>query len=428
MLQNDLKIEIPYGDQLVEVTLPAKHTNIIRPNPVEPQDERQTLLAALENPIDSPRFDAFLDGSQQLLILVNDGTRPTPTAKVLEILYPKLKEKNLLFLVATGSHRPPTEKEYHQIFGKYLEEFRDRIHFHVAKNTEDMCSLGTTKYGTEISVNKLCTEPGTKILVIGSVEPHYFAGWTGGRKSIFPGIAAYKTIEQSHSLALDPRAQTLALEGNPVHEDFMEALKALEALEIFSIQLVLDAAQGDQIYAAVAGDIHSSFIKAVEKASEIFVVTIPEKYDIVVAIQQFPLDINFYQSQKSVENGIQALNKGGILLLISRCWDGLGLDRYFELLPPESSPEAVLNRSKGVPYRLGDHKAVKYAEVAQWASMWAICGVPDAILKRAFMRPYHDIQQAFNDAIREKGDGAMILVLMDGALTVPTLQTPETIK
>jgi len=424
-MQNRTKLEIPYGDQLVEVTLPAKNLNIIRPNQVKSQDETKILLAALDNPIDSLNFDTFLKGTQRILILVNDGTRPTPTAKVLEILYPKLEDKNLIFLVATGSHRPPTEKEYQQIFGKHLEDFRDRIFFHDSKNAEDMSYLGKTEYGTEIYVNKLCVEPNIKILIIGSVEPHYFAGWTGGRKSLFPGVAAYKTIEQNHRFALDPNAQTLALDGNPIHDDAMQALSAFGDRDIFSIQLVLDASHGDRIYAATAGDIHSSFTKAIEKAFEVFIVEIHRKADIVIAVQQFPLDINYYQSQKSVENGIRVLKKGGILILISRCWDGLGLDRYFELMPPDSSPEAVLQRSKTVPYRLGNHKAAKYAEVARWASMWAVCGVPDEHLKRAFMKPYPNIQHAIDEAVTEKGEDAKILILMNGAVTVPTLRSSE---
>ena len=202
----------------------------------------------------------------------------------------------------------------------------------------------------------------------------------------------------------------------------MEALKVLEVPDIFSIQLVLDASRWDHIYAAVAGNIHSSFVKAVKKATEVFVVEIQEKADIVAAIQQFPLDINLYQSQKSVENGIRALKHGGVLLLISRCWDGLGPKNYLYLLPLEGSPEAVLDRIKEGTYRLGDHKAAKYAEITRWASMWAICGVPDAILTKTFMKPYHDIQHAFDDAIREKGEDARILILMNGAVTVPTLR------
>ena len=424
-MPSQTKVEIPYGDQMVEVILPTKNVQVIYPNQVEPQNEEQLVLSAIENPIDFISFGQFLQGDQQILILVNDGTRPTPTAKVLEILYPQLKTKNIAFLVATGSHRPSTEEELNQIFGIHLEEFRDRIHIHASRNAEDMSLLGHTKKGTEISINRLCVDPDTKILIIGSVEPHYFAGWTGGRKSLIPGIAAYNTIEQNHSYALDPKSQNLTLEGNPLHEDLTDALNAFDEQKIFSIQLVLDAERGDHIYAAVAGNIHSSFVQAIEKASEVFIVEIQEKFDIVAAVQQFPLDINFYQSQKSVENGIQALKKGGILLLISKCWDGLGFDRYLELLPPGGSPEEVYERTKERSYRLGDHKAIKYADVAQWASMWAVCGVPDSVLERAFMKPFHEIQHAFDEAIREKGEDSKILILMNGGVTVPVLHSTK---
>ena len=422
-MQNRTKVEIPYGNQWKEVTLPTKNVQIIYPNTVTPQDEGKILLDAIINPMDSPTFDTFLKKDHPLLILVNDRTRPTPTAKVLDILYSRLKEKKCTFLVATGSHRAPTEEEYKTIFGAHYDEFRDRIHFHDAKKDEEMVCLGRTKKGTEIYINKLCVEH-THILVIGSVEPHYFAGWTGGRKAFFPGVAAFKTIEQNHRFALDPQAQTLALKGNPIHEDALEALKTLAHKNIFSIQLILDASH--RIYAAVAGNIHSSFLKAVDKAAEVFIVEIQEKVDIVAAIQRAPMDINFYQSQKSVLNGIHALKRGGILLLISKCWDGIGLGGYLELLAPGTPPKSVLERIKGEKYRLGDHKAVKYAEIARWASMWGVCdGVPDTVLKRAFIKPYHDLQSLFEEAIREKGVDAKILILMDGGITVPTFCKTE---
>jgi nickel-dependent lactate racemase len=232
-----MRIEIPYGRDFIEAYVNDDNFGeMVYPNEVEVGDERETLLRALDKPIASKSFDEFLKDAKDILFIVNDGTRPTPTAKVLDIIYDKIRNRNVKFIVATGCHRAPTEEEYQEIFGSHLDEFRDRIHSHDSKNDE-MVKLGVSKNGTVIEVNKLGGEA-HKIAMIGSVEPHYFAGYTGGRKAFLPGIASYKTIEQNHKLALKMSAQAMALDGNPVHEDMEDAIKTVKGKEIFAIMTV----------------------------------------------------------------------------------------------------------------------------------------------------------------------------------------------
>ena len=183
-----MRIEIPYGRETVPVYVSDDNCGeMVYPNEVEIDNEAKTLTQALDHPIASKSFDTFISDASDLLLIVNDGTRPTPTAKVLDIIYKKIVKCNVCFIVATGVHRGPTEEELQEIFGKYLNEFRDRIHIHDAKKNEDMVTLGISKNGTEMQVNKLSMEA-HKIIIIGSVEPHYFAGYTGGRKAFLPGI------------------------------------------------------------------------------------------------------------------------------------------------------------------------------------------------------------------------------------------------
>ena len=234
---------------------------IVYPNRVKVGDEDQTILDALNKPIASKSFDDFLRDAKDILFIVNDGTRPTPTAKVLDTLFPKIKDRNIRFIMATGVHRGPTEEELGEIFGKHLELFRDRIHIHNAKKDKEMVKVGVSKNGTEMYINRLGVEA-HKIVIIGSVEPHYFAGYTGGRKAFLPGIASYKTIEQNHKLALKMAAQAMKLEGNPVHEDMEDAIQTIKDKEVFAIMTVLD--RDDRIYAATAGDISESLQAAIE--------------------------------------------------------------------------------------------------------------------------------------------------------------------
>jgi nickel-dependent lactate racemase len=178
-----VKIGIPYGREKILVRVEENNIGeIVYPNEVDIRDEEQSLHQALQNPIASKSFEEFLCDAKDIRFLVNDATRPTPTAKVLKMIYPQVKDRKIKFLIATGVHRAPTEEEYHEIFGELYHELKDRIYAHDAKEEEDMVHLGTSKNGTEMYVNKMAVDA-HKIAIIGSVEPHYFAGYTGGRKS-----------------------------------------------------------------------------------------------------------------------------------------------------------------------------------------------------------------------------------------------------
>lgn len=413
-----MEIKIPYGKEKILLEVPDDNVaGVLYPNEVEVGNETETLIRAIENPINSKPFEEFLSDARDVLFIVNDGTRPTPTAKVLEIIYDRIKDKDIKFIVATGIHRASTEEELKFIFGKYLDELKDRIYMHDSKNKEDMVFIGSSKNGTEMWVNRLGVEA-HKLVPIGSVEPHYFGGYTGGRKSFLPGIASWKTVEQNHKYALKPEATALVLEGNPVHEDMIDALKTIADKEIFSIQTVLDRER--KIYGATAGHIHDSFFAAIRMAQEVFCVKVASKADIVVSVAPYPMDVDLYQSQKALDNGKLALKPGGILILVSKCRTGIGERSFFELLSSSSDPRDALRRiDEG--YKLGYHKAAKMAEVSTWADVWGVTDLEDEDMESIFMRPFHTIQEAVNEAIKEKGENAQMLFLIEGSITIPMI-------
>ncbi|MCJ2562544.1 MAG: lactate racemase domain-containing protein, partial [Candidatus Thermoplasmatota archaeon] len=234
-----MRVEVPYGDGTLSAAIPeSAHVTVLEPKEVPPKDEIGLLKEAMSNPISFTPLSEFLSGRSEFLVVVNDATRQTPTAKALEGLSEILRHKKPEFLIATGSHRAPTEDEMGSIFGKFHHEYKDRIGYHDSRNSE-MVELGVTSRGTPVRVNKKVLEF-DKIVLINSVEPHYFAGYTGGRKSILPGVSSYETIEANHKFALEPAARTTSLEGNPVHEDMAEAIGFLDREKLFSINLVLD--------------------------------------------------------------------------------------------------------------------------------------------------------------------------------------------
>ncbi len=411
-----MKVDVPYGKEgSMSATLDDDiQVSFLEANDVEISDEDQCIENSIANPINSKNFKDFLDGAENVLVIVNDATRPTPTKKVLEVIFEDLSKVNYNFIIATGAHRGPSEEEYIQIFGQYYEKIKNNIIVHDARKDEDQVLIGTSSNGTEMWVNKAGVEA-DKFIIISSVEPHYFAGYTGGRKSFLPGIAGYKTIEQNHKLALVPEAKALALDGNPVHEDMADAIKTVKQ-EIFSIMTVLD--KNHKVYATCSGHINDSFYAAIDKANEVFAAKLPEKADIVVSVVKFPQDIDLYQAQKGIDNAKLALKEDGIMILVAKCRCGIGGKAFADLLGSCDTPKAALDKIEQ-GYVLGYHKAAKMAEIGLWAQMWGVTDVEPDIISKLFIKPYSDLQTAIDQALEEKGKDASVLFLMDGGLTVP---------
>ncbi|MFA5771309.1 MAG: nickel-dependent lactate racemase [Thermoplasmata archaeon] len=415
-----MKIKVPYGGGEVAIEVDKKNVvGVVNLNNVKLGDERKIVESALKNPTNSKPFEEFIDGAgnKEILIIVNDATRPSSASKIIPVIYDKIKTRNFKFIIATGSHRVPKDDEFRYIFGEYYPKLRDRVFVHESKKSSDMVCIGKAKDGSDAYVNKMVLEA-DRIVVIGSVEPHYFAGYTGGRKAFLPGVASYETITANHKYALDPKAETLALRGNPVHEG-MEHIARLVKKEIFAVMVVLT--EKEELYAATAGNIFDSFYAATKKADEIFSVKIGEKADIVVSVATPPQDKNLYQSQKAADNGKLALKKDGILILVAKCKDGIGEESFLQMMSRHSSPQELIAGISG-GYKLGDHKAVKLAEISTWAQLWAVTGLKDEVVKNAFMMPFSDVREAIDEAIKEKGENAKILFLMCGSVSVPKVE------
>ncbi|HWP68815.1 MAG TPA: nickel-dependent lactate racemase, partial [Rectinemataceae bacterium] len=311
---------------------------------------------------------------------------------------------------------------YRQILGKHYDRLRPRIVAHVARDEASLVDLGKTRNGTPILLNKAVFEA-DRIIAIGSVEPHYFAGYTGGRKAFLPGVAGYATIQANHKLALSPLARALELERNPVSQDMDDALNLIH-IPTFSIMTVLDKDQG--LAWCSAGEIRASFKEAVEKANSIFCVPIDGLFDIVVSAARFPMDIDLYQSQKAIDNGSLALADGGTLIMVSSCRDGIGDKTFLELMGSSSSLAGVLEKINA-GYRLGFHKAAKIALIAQRAEIVAYTELDPDLVKKAFIRPCADLQAALDDAIAKcaianPGRRPRVCVIPDGSVTVPLLR------
>jgi nickel-dependent lactate racemase len=412
-----MHFEIPYGNKILAMDVDdTRVMAVLSPNDVPKHDETEILKESLNHPIASKPFEAFLLGAQNILCVVNDASRPSPTVRFLDVVFDLLKDRPIRFLVATGSHPGPSENELRTLFGNYLERFRNRIHIHDAKKEEDLVIAGKTRFGTDVLLNRFVLDA-DRIVTLGTVEPHYFAGFTGGRKSFLPGCAAYAAIEQNHKLALSPKSRTCELEGNPVHEDMEEAAALLSGKQIFALQVVVDGE--DRICAAFAGNLGAAFQRAVEKSRRMYCVPVPEPADVVVGAVTPPLDADLYQAHKALENAKPVVKRGGIFILVAPCTRGLGNDGFVRQLASEKNPADVIKKVER-EYKLGFHKSVKIAEFVQHSQCWAVTDLDPGILKSMFMRPFGDLHHAVDEALSQKPNGKILFIQSAGTV-VPNI-------
>ena len=314
-----MRIELPWAGGTTPVEIDTGCVGgVLGADAEEAADPEAVLRTALATP--GAEFEDFLAGAgSPLLVVVNDGTRPTPSAEVLAVLRPALEEwsksagNELSFVIATGTHRAALPEEVERILGVDLADaYADCIYCHNSQDKDGLVCLARTTRGTSVWVNRLVAEAESMVL-INSVEPHYFAGYTGGRKSLFPGLAGYQTVWANHKLSMEAGSKHLVLAGNPVHEDLEEAMAlGIAGKQVYSIQLVLD--KEHRVGFVSAGSLEKTFEEAVAVAEKQFVLDLDRAYDVVVAAAPYPMDCNFYQTNKAIQSGALAVKDGGILI------------------------------------------------------------------------------------------------------------------
>ena len=418
-----MKIKIPYDNKEIDLEIVAdSNAYITVPKKIILASESDTIKKALNNPVNSAPLEKWVKINKNFLFIINDAARPTPTFKILKEIKKITNVEGAKYLIATGAHRKPTVSELESIFGNFYEKIKSNIIIHNAKDNKNLNHLGTTKNGTEVWINKEITKA-EAIIPIGSVEPHYFAGFTGGRKSFIPGAAGYDTIEENHKLALKKEAAPLKLKNNPVHIDLLEAFNKIPEIPIFSVQTIV--ANGKNLCAVFCGDIHESFYKASEYAHDVFTVPVKEKADIVITAVKPPLDKNLYQAHKAIEHGRLILKEEGIIILVASCREGIGPDNFYKLLSSSDNPdEAIKKANKN--YRLGYHKAARIAELSKKSEIYAVTEIGNKILRNTFIKPFDSLQEALDKSIEEKGSQANLLIIRNGGNTIPVTGSKRT--
>lgn len=341
------QFSVPFGKEKIVFALPENEVaGVLESKAHEykaPKSEAELVADALANPIGSPRLSELAKGKKTCTIISSDHTRPVPSHVIMPQLLAELRKGNpdidITILVATGMHRPTTRDE---LVAKYGAEIADKEKFvvHVSRNDEDMVSIGTLPSGGDCRINKVAVN--TDLLISeGFIEPHFFAGMSGGRKSVLPGIASKVTVLANHcSEFIDsPYARTGILEGNPIHKDMLYAAKAAHLA--FICNVVIDADK--KVIAAFAGDSEKAHLEGVAFEMKLAGVK-PIPADIVVTTNGgYPLDQNIYQSVKGMTAAEATCKPGGVIIDVTACSDGHGGEDFFNTLKDAADVQKAMN-------------------------------------------------------------------------------------
>lgn len=340
------KIELKYGRGSIPFEYEESRFEVLGIESTSQPLSDVEMGQALDSPIDSPPLEDIVSMGQRVLLVVPDATRQTGAGQIVNLVVRRLiangsapGDINIIF--ATGIHRPVSEEEKKTILTPFIAQ-RIRTINHNAKGQVKIFRVGETSGGIPVELNWLLSEFDHTIL-IGGVTFHYFAGFTGGRKLICPGLASAKTIEETHRLAFDCKSRdrrkgvgTSMLGGNPVHEAFVEA--AAFANPSFCINTIVNEA--GEIVQLFCGDWKTSHKRACDSYLSNHRVTIREKRDLViVSCGGYPLDINLIQAHKALEAASHACNEGGTIVLVAECGDGLGRDDFLKWFAAKDTDE-----------------------------------------------------------------------------------------
>ena len=396
--------DVPYGGGRLAFSLPDACLRQPRSRP----GELRASIAA-----DRERLAKDIARARSVLVVVNDAYRPTPTQELLAPFALALAQcSEVRFVVATGMHPAPSRLELLRLLGGWPREYEVHVH----SESSRCIDFGTLTDGTRLELNSLLDGPET-ILLVGSVEPHFFAGFTGGPKQLLPGLASRQTTEANHRHATHPLCRPLQLEGNPVAEGIREAGE-LFGSRLLSIQSVAGPSGWEVFWGAEP----ETFLSATKRSREVAERIWEEPLDGLVAVLGSPLDRNLYQLQKGFENHLAAVKDGGWVLLVSACADGVG-NEFFGRLALEYPDRQRLPAWESQRYSLGLHKLYRTAAALERLEVFLYSQLPADVVRSVYLEPVTDLQTWLR--ARAKSAGA-IGVLERADRVVSTVRPPQT--
>ena len=419
-----MKVNLAYGQGHLPVELPKDRTTVIAPaHAAGLQDERAAIINALENPIGSKPLKEIIKPGDRICISFTDITRATPNDRLIPWLLQHLAQvprENITLLNQLGTHRPNTRAELEKMLTP--EVVRDyRVLNHEPENPAAHVQLGTMRDGTPALINRHIVEADVRIIT-GFIEPHFFAGFSGGIKGICPGTAALQTVMSNHGAKNigDPKATFGVTAGNPLWEELRDV--ALRAGPSFVLNVTLNEER--RITNIFAGDIIKAHKVGTEFVRQSAMQRVESPFDVVVTTNSgYPLDMNLYQGVKGMSAGARIIKPGGTLILAAECSEGVPANSPLDkLLRSASSPEEILSMLATPGFvRPEQWQAQIQALVQRKARVLVYSSLPDEVVRACHLTPCHDIGAEVKKCLDALGPKARIAVLPQGPLTIPYL-------
>jgi len=415
-----MKVSLNYGHTSMTLNIPDEnYMETLKPKEVkEVIDPIAEVRRALANPIGSKKLKELVSSQDKVIILVSDVSRPCPSYILLPPILNELNEAGLsndqiTIIFGLGVHRKQTEEEKKRLVG---EEVYNQIKC-IDHDIDNCVKIGTTKRGNKVSVFKEALKSDF-IIATGNLEFHYFAGFSGGAKAVAPGICSRDTTANNHKHFLEPGAKAGIIKGNPVREE-MEEIGEMVGIN-FMVNAVLNSHK--KIVKVVAGDVTKAHREGAKYINDIFSVKIDSLADIIITSPGgYPKDIDLYQTHKAMENASLAVKKGGIIIVVGECKDGLGEGKFAQALNGELSPQELIEELKK-NFILGRHKASRVASIHLESEIYLVSNLAEEIKKNLFIKSFNSLEEAFSEAIKAQGEKVKVLVMPYGGSTLPVFK------
>ena len=420
-----MEVRLAYGEHGLTIRVPDDQTVVVSPTPLgAPGDEVQVVRDALAHPVSGPRLRDLVKPGQKVAISVCDGTRPQPRELLVPAIIEELRDvvglDDVVLLIATGTHRP-NANEIETMFGPWVAR-NVRIICHDCRDRESLVWCGTAGVDVPIWLNRIWVEADVRITT-GLVEPHFFAGFSGGPKMVAPGLAGLETVLALHDTSRigHPSATWGVIEGNPVHDD-VRAIAAATGVT-FSIDLLINDAH--KIVRAFAGELFEAHRVACEHARHVAMVPVRRRFPVVVTTcAGYPLDQNLYQAVKGMAAAAQVVEPGGLIICAAECRDGFpDHGSYRSLLESMVDPESArFVASADSPTQPDQWQVQIQARVQRLATVvMHTTYLSDGDLAKAHLRQTADIDRTVGEALVAAGPTAEVCVLPEGPRAVPYL-------
>ena len=429
-----MRVELLYGEQGLEVDLPDG-SDVIRPRESTPlADPESALRDALARPIGAPPLCDLVRADDRVTIVFSDLTRPAPNRLLAPVLLRVVEgagvpRDRITLLVGTGLHRQMSAAEVKALLGPEVAKGY-RVVVHDARDPDSLTFLrrypGERRGG--IYLNSTYLQASVRI-VTGFVEPHIFAGYSGGGKGVLPGVAAAPNIMRNHSAEnlLHPQATFCVGTGNPIFEEMRDVAVASEVTFLCNVTLTADKA----VSGFFCGDLVEAHEAAMAEVDRSAVRPVPHAYDIVVATNGgYPADLNVYQSIKGMAAAARAVREGGAIVLASECREGVGNEDYAEFLSSRESPEALMAMLLEPGFHRIDQWGIQCQAMAQLkAEVHLYSSLAAETVRAAHLTPCADVSATVAELARrveeQSGERAKVLALPSGFQAIPTVPAAE---